>query len=393
MSDANEATEVQVLTIKCEICEANIHSVKAHLKEAHPEVSLEDYQAKFPDADVMSKRFLEVAAKHRAEMERKAAEASADAALGFHKSPMSDVFGINHAGTKTARGTEIPVTVFEPDAEMMTFVPEVDDSYIFDVNLMKVVLMGLEMKIPTYLWGHSGVGKTSMFEQVCARTNRPWIRVQHSINTEECHIVGQWTVKGGETVFELGPLAVAMKTGLTYVADEYDGAIPPVLMVYQAVLEGKPLIIKEADAANRVIRPHKNFRFVATGNTNGTGDETGLYSGTHIGNAANYERFGIVENVADLPPEQEIAVIMGKAKLVKADVVKLVKYATEIREAYAGRRIGSRISTRSMIFAAIIGYAKGSVREGVRLAFTNRMGGVDRETCEQLAQRHFGAPA
>lgn len=49
-----------------------------------------------------------------------------------------------------------------------------------------------------------------------------------------------------------------MKHGWMYLADEYDFAQPNVLSVYQAVLEGKPLYIKEADAANRVIKPHPN---------------------------------------------------------------------------------------------------------------------------------------
>ena len=100
------------------------------------------------------------------------------------------------------------------------------------------------------------------------------------INNYNCRLLG--VVKNGETVFELGPLPYAMKHGMVYCADEYDFAEPAVLSIYQSVLEGKPLIIKEADLENRVIKPHPNFRFCATGNTNGAGDSFGLYQGTRI---------------------------------------------------------------------------------------------------------------
>ena len=42
--------------IGCLICEARIHSVQAHLKDAHPSISIEDYKAQNPDAPLMSEK-------------------------------------------------------------------------------------------------------------------------------------------------------------------------------------------------------------------------------------------------------------------------------------------------------------------------------------------------
>src|SRR5690606_28822452 len=156
-------------------------------------------------------------------------------------------------------------------------IPDKDPSYIFDINIVKSIIMGLEMNLPILLWGHAGTGKTTALEQVCAYTGRPFVRVQHTANTEEADIEGTWRVMNGDMTFQDGPLPFCMEEGIVFCADEYDFASPMVLSLYQAVLEGKPLRIK---AANKSVRPHPEFRFVATGNTNGAGDETGLYAGT-----------------------------------------------------------------------------------------------------------------
>ncbi|MBE0438119.1 MAG: AAA family ATPase [Methylomicrobium sp.] len=237
---------------------------------------------------------------------------------------------------------------------------------------------------------HHNTGKSSFFEQICAATNRPLIRIQHTINTEESHIVGQWTVKNGSTEFELGPLAIAMKHGYIYMADEYDFALPSVLSVYQSVLEGKSLMIKEADASSRVIKPHPNFRFVATGNTNGSGDETGLYQGTNMQNAANYDRFGIVCKVNYMPQKMEVRILVGQSEIDKEDAENLVKLAKEIRDAYDAGKISSTISPRALVNAAKVGIRRGSLLTGFQLAFGNKLSEVDQEICTGLAQRVLG---
>ena len=202
--------------------------------------------------------------------------------------------------------------------------------------------------------------------------------------------MGQYVVKDGSTQFQLGPLPTAMLFGYEYCADEYDFAMPSVLSVYQPVLEGKPLVIKDAPPEFRVIRPHPNFRFVATGNTNGGGDETGLYQGTQIQNAANYSRFSIVEEVGYMEPKIEAAVVAGQSGIDRKDADKLVAFAKEVRDAFKAGRIGATISPRELISSAKLGLVRGSDwRGGLRLGFTNRLSRTDKEVVEQYAQRLF----
>lgn len=388
--------------ITCQICGAETHSIQLHLRDAHPTHTLEQYTNNWPDAPLLSlaaqkkldaAKAMKEASAETVSVEMKTASAvveSLDAHRGFAKRPLNEVFGFGEAvAAKNSRGEPIMINIVTDNDKFPEFVPAVDENYVFDINHVKTVVMGLEMNCPIYLWGHSGVGKTTLAEQVAARTNRATLRIQHTLNTEETQLLGQWTSRGGETIFEPGPLAVAMRHGLTYIADEYDAAMPAVLLVYQPVLEGKPLIIKEADAANRVIRPHPNFRFIATGNTNGVGDETGLYQGTMIQNAANFERFGIVEEIKYMPASQEVPVVVGQAKVAKKDAERLVKFANDVRDAYGSNKISLPISPRAVINAARLGMMKNDFKAGILLAYANRLTRVDREVVMGLAQRIF----
>ncbi|CAB4122247.1 COG0714 MoxR-like ATPases [uncultured Caudovirales phage] len=387
--------------ITCQICGASVHAVQLHLKEDHADWTLERYQTEFPDAPLMSELAKSRLADLRAKKEEGAIVEMAGASAatvttfipkdGVTRRSMHELFALGKVkAAMNSRGEPIPVSFLSTSEEHSDMIPEIDDGYIFDIEILKNVLLGLELNIPIYAWGHAGTGKSTLFEQVAGRTNRPIIRVQHTVNTEESHIVGQWTVKEGHTVFELGPLALAMKYGWTYMADEYDFGIPSVLSVYQPVLEGKSLVIKEADHANRVIKPHPNFRFVATGNTNGSGDETGLYQGTNIQNEANYDRFGIVVEVKYMPAKVETQILINQAGIMKEDAEKLIEFGTSIREAYGANRISKPVSPRALINAAKIGMRRGSWRTGLSLAFINKMTRADREVVDGMAQRIFG---
>ncbi|MDL2284435.1 MoxR family ATPase [Oxalobacter sp. OttesenSCG-928-P03] len=375
--------------IKCEICGADTHAIEVHIKRDHPEVTLDEYVAKYPDAPLLSE-MAKQKLKEQQELKERTAKAARPVTETAHdKKPMHEVFGLGKvAGAMNAAGQPYLVSVTTSEYEDM--VPDLDLDYVFELEGLKNVLMAIEMNIPAYVWGHAGTGKTTLIEQVAARTKRPLLRVQHTVNTEEAHVVGQWTARAGETIFELGPLALAMKHGWIYLADEYDFALPAVLAVYQPVLEGKSLVIKEADSLNRIIRPHPNFRFIATGNTNGSGDETSLYQGTSIQNAANYDRFHMVLEMKYMEPELEKQVLINQAKIDKGDAERFVEFANRVREQFSGSKISSPISPRTLIAAATIGYIKGNFRTGLALAWANKLPRMDREVVDGLAQRIFG---
>jgi cobaltochelatase CobS len=379
--------------------------VELHLRDAHKEVALKEYKERFPEAPLFSERAIELMKAKRdaiavAEQPSKA-EASKrttkDKSLPTYdksgKVALTSVFGITRKSSfkawQSMSGDDIMVSKLDAEGEFSDLIPKLDKNYVFLPELVKNVMLGIEMNIPTYLWGHAGTGKSSLIENVCAVTNRRYIRVQHTMNTEESHIVGQILANKDGTYFEPGPLAIAMRNGFVYNADEYDFAHASVLAIYQAVLEGKPLVIKEAPPEWRVVQPHENFRFLATGNTNGSGDETGLYSGTQMGNSANYSRFGITQHVEYMLPKLEIQVLCSQVGLQKEHAKRMVDFAKAIREAYNNSKMTTPIGTRELIYSGKVGMAKGCWVTGIRLAYINRLASVDREIANGVAQRIF----
>lgn len=395
--EATEKPEVKTDNkqfIECKICGAKVHSIEHHLKSAHESVTVNDYKLAYPGADLLSPTAL--ALINKAKKTNPATQAASAAEEGkFSLKPMHELFKLGNnplalsTPSKNKPAGPIPIKVLH-DGDFADMVPQYDSDYVINVENLKNALIAIEFNFTLYLWGHTGVGKTTLVELICAATNRPYFRFQHSIGTEETDVVGSWVARNGETQFELGPLALAMKYGWVFLADEYDFAIPSVVAVYQAVLEGKPLVIKGADAANRVIKPHPNFRFVATGNTNGSGDEQGIYQGTQIQNAANYDRFNVVVKVDYLPKSEESRILSGKAGIMVKDAERFVNFAENVRNDYNSRKLSLPVSPRTLIRAAQLGVIKGNFLQGIMLAYTNKLNANDKAVVDGYAQRLFG---
>jgi cobaltochelatase CobS len=391
--------------IVCHIDNVRVHMIASHIAKNHADTwTVERYEADFPGAALMSKTAEGILERKRAEKLEAAKNAAVASAANVSVAPaqasmvasfatMHEIFELGNApAARSTSGAPINVTVMSGhDADSALYLAELDNDYVFSIDLLKKVVIGFELNIPVYLWGFHGTGKTTILEQACCRTKRPFMRVQHGLNMQESDVLGQWTVRNGSTEFQLGPLAMAMLYGWVYCADEYDFAMPGVTSVYQPVLEGKALIIKDAPPVFRRIAPHPQFRFVATGNTNGVGDETGLYQGTMIQNAANYSRFGITEEVKYMDPKIEESVLAGKTGAPAAVIKKLVKFANDIRQQFEDGKISMTVSPREMIRSATLGMAYGgNWRQGIELAFANRLSRVDRKVVLEYADRVFG---
>lgn len=418
MAEAAEAPASSDDKIVCHIDNARVHSVQRHIKDNHPDWTVERYKKEFPDAPLLSERAQQALDQRRKTLADENAKSAAAAVTSsanvvVKRQFLHDVFGLGTASAAmSSSGKPIEITTMSGyDEVALPYVATVDPNYVFNIDLVKTVIVALELNKPLYLWGYHGTGKTTILEQVAARTGRPFMRVQHTVNTEESHILGQFLVRNAEVVeeeidaegkhhevkrhktvtdFQLGPLPMAMLYGFIYCADEYDFAMPQVTSVYQPVLEGKPLVIKEAPPEFRVIRPHPNFRFVATGNTNGVGDESGLYQGTFIGNAANYSRFGVTEEVQYMDPRIEESVLVSQASIGREHAKKIVRFANGVRERFKDGQISMTVSPRELINAANLGIAfQGDWMRGMRLAFTNRLSRVDKKAVEEFGQRIF----
>lgn len=385
-------------TITCQLCGEHVHVIRTHLKKVHTDITIEDYKTRFPDAPTLS-AMAEQRITERIKQEKEKQEVADNPPpniVGYdgiteyqtERVALHEVLKMPAELLQSASRKPTLVTAFI-NTPFPEFSAQTHSDYVFDPERTKDCAMALECGFSAYFHGHSGTGKTSMPMQLAARLNRPIIRAQHTASTEESEILGQILANRHGTYFEPGLLTLAAKHGFIYVADEYDMAYAQVLATYQAVLEREALVIKNATPDWKKTPLHNYFAFIGTGNTNGSGDESGLYIGTQTQNAANYSRFAITEEFDYLSTSAEVAIILSHINVTEEYARLLVTFAHRIRRAYAEHDMPMTIGPRELVNAAKVGALRGDMKIGLRKAFINRLPTTYKDAAEELLQRVF----
>lgn len=258
---------------------------------------------------------------------------------------------------------------------------------------------------PLFLTGPSGCGKTQSVKQLASLLNYPVYEVTGHNRLETPELVGHYVLRGQETVWQDGPLTSAMRTGGFFLINEVDLLDPSTAAGLNSVLDGSPLLIPDT---GDVVQPHEGFRFIATANTVGLGNETGLYQGTLRMNAAFMDRFTVLE--ADYIPQnvEESIVLRAVPGIGQTMAHVMCDVAAHVRSLYkkdenvedAGMMematvIDAPLSTRSVLrWAEWARRAAPLARKGVNVleysmmrAFGNRCSRPMQTALKELLQR------
>lgn len=229
------------------------------------------------------------------------------------------------------------------------FIPAQDSTYIawgHFKDVQSIIQSG--MFYPLYITGLSGNGKTMMVEQACAKSNREYVRVQITPETDEDDLIGGFRLVNGETVFSEGPVIKAMKKGAILLIDELDRGSNKI-MCLQGVLEGKPILIKKT---GEMVHPKDGFNVIATANTKGKGSDDGRFIAATIIDEAFLERFTITmeQPYPTLATEKRIVLKhMDKYGCEdKAFADLLTQWSETIRKTFDDGGIDEIISTRRL---------------------------------------------
>jgi len=188
-----------------------------------------------------------------------------------------------------------------------------------------------------------------MIREVCAKLKRDMVRVNITVETDEDDLLGGFRLVNGETVWQDGPLVVAMKTGAIALIDEVDLASHKI-MCLQPIMEGQPIYLKKI---NEVVYPAAGFNIVATANTKGKGSSDGRFMGTNILNEAFLDRFSATfyQEYPSTSFEEKILKKQFAMYEISEDdfVSKLVKWADVIRRSFKEGAVDDIVTTRRLI--------------------------------------------
>ena len=256
-----------------------------------------------------------------------------------------------HATAARVESAEMVTNVIEfPQNSTESYVPSKVEGYVKfgHYNDVKTIKKSGQF-YPIFITGLSGNGKTMMIEQIHAELKKELFRVNITIETDEDDLIGHYALVDGRTVWQDGPVTMAMERGATLLLDEVDLASNKI-MCLQPVLEGNPLLIKKE---GRIVRPKAGFTVMATANTKGKGSEDGRFIGTNILNEAFLERFPITmeQEYPSMSVEKKIVtkLMTNLGCLDEEYAGKLVDWADLIRKTFYDGGVDEIIATRRLV--------------------------------------------
>ncbi|MEA1048394.1 AAA family ATPase [Lamprobacter modestohalophilus] len=278
-------------------------------------------------------------------------------------------------------------------------IPRKQDGYVFRNALLRDVLAYLHDAggDGMLLTGPTGSGKTSLINQIAARLNWPVQSVTCHGRLELQTLIGQFVLVNGSTQFVHGPLSVAARNGHILILNESDLMDPSELAGLNDILEGQPLVI--AENGGEVIPPHPQFRVFATGNSAGSGDNSGLYQGVLRQNIALLDRFRVIR--VDYPEtDLEQDIIQNAVPSMPAEIIsKMITVAGEIRRLFVGTandgpELTVTMSTRTLVrWTLLANTFKGApnvFEYSLNQALTARAEPEQREAIHRIASDIFG---
>ena len=276
------------------------------------------------------------------------------------------------------------------------WVPEVDESYVFDKATTLSILAGFEHNRRVMVQGFHGTGKSTHIEQIAARLNWPCVRINLDSHISRIDLLGKDAIKLNDgkqvTEFQEGLLPWSIQNPVALVFDEYDAGRPDVMFVIQRILEvdGKLTLLDQ----NQILEPHNSFRLFATTNTDGLGDMTGLYHGTQQINQGQMDRWHILSTLNYLEPNQEYKVVTSKLGNLKGaknqEIIKnMIKVANLTRSGFANGDISTLMSPRTVISWGQNFKIFKDIVSSFELTFLNKCDEVERTIISEYFQRCF----
>jgi len=337
------------------------------------------------DSDINAKR------KGKKKPDHKRDDVKCAIAIGDGEKAFSDMFGF-----VPPSGIDHAVRQFGDEdwpEEVRMYIPERDDTYIWPPSETEAAVVGLMSNDRCIAIGPKGSGKTTLWQQICARMRMPWIRVNCREDMESSMFFGTPRLGNGDLGWIDGPLPLLGKHGGVLCCDEISATPAGITMALMSPLEpnGPIYVADKPVESDRYIKPTEWFRIVATDNTELQGDTTGRYAGTNVQNEALIDRFTTSIKLGYLSREHEKAVIKSHVDNIPEDwCEQMLDLASLVRRAYDNGQVNFTMSPRGLVNWAKKVVYWGDIAQAFRLAFGNKLTEDDGKQINEMFMKVTG---
>ncbi len=233
----------------------------------------------------------------------------------------------------TVRALRGPEGVRPPPSAEPFYVPAADEVRVFTECHHR--------RLPVMLKGPTGCGKTRFVEHMAWRLGLPLLTVACHDDLTANDLTGRWLVRGGETVWQDGPLALAARHGALCYLDEVVEARQDVVVAIHPLADDRRIL--PIEKTGEVIEAPPEFQLVISYNPGYQHLLKDLKPSTR-------QRFVALE--FDFPPPpQERAIVAHEGGVDGAIAGRLVELARAVRR-LRDQGLAEVPSTRLLVSAA-----------------------------------------
>lgn len=204
-----------------------------------------------------------------------------------------------------------------------------------------VFLAAHTARLPVLLKGPTGCGKSRFVEAMAARLGRELVTVACNDETSAADLLGRWLVRGGDTVWQDGPVTRAVREGAILYLDEVAEAREDVIVVLHPLTDHRRALYVDRHAEE--LQAPASFQLVASFNP-------GYRRGPKELKPSTRQRFVGIDFTYPEPPI-EAEVVATEASVEPAVAKRLVVLARKIR-ALSELGLAETVSTRLLVGAA-----------------------------------------
>jgi nitric oxide reductase NorQ protein len=131
-------------------------------------------------------------------------------------------------------------------------------------NERSLFKLAFENRLPLLLKGPTGCGKSRFVQAMAAELGRPLVSVACHDDTSATDLVGRYLIRGGDTVWQDGPLVRAIRENAILYLDELAEAREDVVVVIHPLTDHRRELF--VDKTNELLSAGANFMLVASFN-------------------------------------------------------------------------------------------------------------------------------